>query len=59
MNKMSLTYEQVAYIVEQTGISDPKQAIEYFAEIMKKEGIRPKMMPQVVEKLMNKRRRSK
>lgn len=54
-----LTYEQLAYIVEQTGINDPKEAMIYFAEIMKKEGLRPRQMPEVVAKLMERERRKR
>lgn len=57
--KLRLTYEQLGYIMEQTSISDPKKAMEYFAEIMMKEGIRPKMMPQVVAKLMERQKKRK
>lgn len=56
---LRLTYEQLAYIVEQTGITDPKEAMIYFAEIMKKEGLRPRQMPEVVAKLMERQRRQK
>lgn len=57
--KLRLTYEQLAYIVEQTGIKEPQQAMEYFAEIMMKEGIKPRFMPQVVAKLMERQRKRK
>jgi len=50
--KMRLTFEQIAYIVEKTGISDPQKALERFAELMKLEGISPRKLPLVVEKLM-------
>jgi len=55
--KLKLTYEQLGYIMEQTNISDPKQAIVYFAEIMKKEGIKTKLMSEAVAKLMEKQRK--
>ena len=57
--KLRLTYEQLAFIVEQTGIKDPKDAMIYFAEIMKKEGLRPRQMPEVVSKMMGRQRRKK
>lgn len=55
--QVRLTYEQLGYVVEQTGISDPQSAMIYFAEIMRKEGISPRMMPQVVAKLMERQRK--
>jgi hypothetical protein len=55
--KMSLTYEQLAYICEQTGERNPKTAVEAFAAIMKKEGIRPRFLPEVVTKLMERERK--
>lgn len=55
--KLKLTYDQLYYIMEQTGISDLKKSVEYFAELMSKEGIDPKMMPQVVDKLIAKQRK--
>jgi hypothetical protein len=57
--KLRLTYEQLAFIVEQTGITDPKQAMIYFAEVMKKEGLRPRQIPEVVAKMMDRQRRKK
>jgi hypothetical protein len=54
---LSLTFPQVEYIMEQTGETNPKTAIEAFAAIMKKEGIRPRFMPQVVTKLMERQRK--
>ena len=57
--KLRLTYEQLAFIVEQTGIKDPKDAMIYFAEVMKKEGLRPRQMPEVVSKMMERQRRKK
>lgn len=56
---LKLTYEQLGYIMEKTNMKDPKSAIEYFAEIMKAEGIRPSKMPLVVFKLMERERRLK
>lgn len=56
---LRLTYEQIAYIVEQTGIKDPKEAMVYFAKIMKEEGLKIKQMPEVVTKLMERQRRQK
>lgn len=56
---LRLTYEQLGYIMEQTGEKDPKTAIEAFAAIMKKEDIRPRFMPQVVAKLMERQRYKK
>lgn len=55
--KLRLTYEQLGYIMEQTGEKDPKTAIEAFAAIMKKEDIRPRYMPTVVAKLMERERK--
>lgn len=55
--KLRLTYEQLGYIMQQTGERDPKLAIIAFAEIMKKEDIRPRHMPQVVTKLMERERK--
>lgn len=57
MGKLSLTFMHLEYIMEQSGEKDPKKAVEYFASVMKKEGIRPKYMPQVVEKLMQRQRK--
>lgn len=57
--KLRLTYEQLGYIMEQTDIKDPQRAMEYFAEIMMKEGIKPRFMPQVVAKLMERQRKRK
>lgn len=57
--KLRLTYEQLAFIVEQTGIQEPKEAMIYFAEVMKMEGLKPRQMPEVVEKMMNRQRRKK
>lgn len=56
---LRLTHEQIAYIVEQTGITDPKEAMIYFAKIMKEEGLRVRQMPEVVEKLIERQRRKK
>jgi len=56
-HKMKLTYEQVAFIVEKIGISDPQKAFERFAELMKLEGISPRKLPLVVQKLMERERR--
>lgn len=55
--QVRLTYEQLSYIIEQTGISDPQSAMVYFAEIMNKENISTHMMPQVVAKLMERQRK--
>jgi hypothetical protein len=49
---MRLTFGQIAWIVEKTGISDPEQAIVRFAELMKMEGLSPRKLPEVVEKIM-------
>ena len=57
--KLKLTYEQLRYITEQTGMSDPKEAMTYFAEIMKKEGLRPRQMSEVVAKLMEREKKLK
>ena len=51
-----LTHEQLAYIIDKTGIQDPKQAIERFAELMKMEGIPPRKIVKVVTKLMERER---
>lgn len=56
---LKLTYEQLGWVVEKTGITDPKEALEYFATLMKHEGIPPRKMPLVVEKLMDRERRKK
>lgn len=58
-NSLSLTFEQLGYIMAQMEEADPKKAIEAFAAIMKKEGIRPRFMPQVVTKLMERQRKLK
>lgn len=55
--KVRLTYEQLAYIVEKTGIEDPKKAVEYFAEIMAMESINPGKIQACVIKLMEKERK--
>lgn len=57
MGNIRLTYDQITFIVKQTGVTDPKQAIEYFAEIMHLEGIHPSKMSLVVEKLMERDRK--
>lgn len=57
--KLKLTFEQIGFIMEQTGIRDPKEAMIYFAEVMKKEGLRPRQMPEVVTKMMDRARRQK
>lgn len=54
---MKLTYEQLGWIMEQMGEKDPKTAIEAFAAIMKKEDLRPRLMPEVVAKLMERERK--
>ena len=51
-HRMRLTFGQIAWIVEKTGISDPEQAIVRFAELMKIEGLSPRKLPEVVEKIM-------
>lgn len=56
---LKLTYEQLGWVVEKTGIESPKEALEYFATLMKQEGIPPRKMPLVVEKLMDRERRKK
>lgn len=55
--RLKLTFEQITFIMEQTGIKDPKDAMIYFAEIMKKEGLRPRQMPDVVTKMMARMRK--
>lgn len=57
--KLRLTFEQIGFIMEQTEIKDPKEAMIYFAEIMKKEGLRPRQMPEVVDKMIAHMRRQK
>lgn len=49
---LKLTEKHIVFIMEQTGESNPRRAIEYFAQIMYKEGLRPRQMPEVVEKMM-------
>lgn len=56
---LRMTFDQLAYVMEQTGEKDPKKAIEAFAAIMKKEDIRPRHMPTVVAKLMERQRMKK
>lgn len=56
-SNLRMTFEQLAYVMEQMEEKDPKKAIEAFAAIMKKEGIRPRHMPQVVAKLMERQRK--
>lgn len=55
--KMKLTYEQLAYIVEKTDVKDPQKAVEYFAEIMVMERIHPSKMPECVSRLMAREKR--
>lgn len=57
--KLRLTYEQVAWLTEQTQISDPQKALEYFADLMRQEGIKPRFLPQVIEKMMQRMRKQK
>jgi hypothetical protein len=57
--KLRLTFEQIGFIMEQTGIKDPKEAMIYFAEVMKMEGLKPRQMPEVVTKMMERMRRQK
>lgn len=57
--KVTLSYQQLAFIVEQTGISDPSEAMKYFGRLMMQEGIRPRYMPQLVDKMMQRQRKQK
>lgn len=54
---LRLSIEQISYIMDQTEIEDPMKAIEFFAEIMRKEGIRPTNMGEVINLLMGKNRK--
>ena len=56
---IQLTDEQIAYIIEKTGVSDKKAAVEYFAEVMLMEGIHPGDMQLLVKKMMRKDRKNK
>lgn len=57
MGKIRMTYEQLAYVVEKTGIRDPKKAVEYFAEVMMLEKINPIKMPTFVAKMIERERK--
>jgi hypothetical protein len=57
--KLRLTMGQIAWIVDKVGISNPEQAITRFAELMRAEGISPRKLQEVVERLMAREARSK
>lgn len=57
MNKLRITQEQLSYIVEKTGIKDPKEAVIYFAEVMVMEKIHPSKMPECVNKMIQRERK--
>ena len=59
MSKLRLTYEQISYIVEKTGIENHMKAVEYFAELMIKEGISPTKMALCITKIMERERKQK
>lgn len=58
-DRISLTYDQIAFIMKHTGIGDKQKAIEYFAEIMLQERISPSKMPFYVDKMMDKEKKKK
>ena len=59
-SNLKITYEQLAWVTEQLEIAEPMKALERFAELMRMEGIPPRKISIVVEKLMElDRKRSK
>lgn len=54
---LRLTVEQISYIMDITEIDDAHKAIIYLAEVMRKEGIGPRDMPDVVALLMKRSRK--
>lgn len=59
MGSISLTKEQIAYIVEKLGISDEKQALERFVELMAMENIHPQETQRLIRKMMQRERNQK
>lgn len=53
MAKIHLTEKQIRYIMLKTDIEIPMKAIEYFAEVMRKENIDPKKMTTYVHFMMS------
>lgn len=51
--KVTLTQEQINFIIHQTGISSKNEAIEYFAALMVEERIDPKKLGMYVSMMMN------
>lgn len=50
--QIQLNKEQAEYIIDKTGISDLKQAVVYFAELMILEKIPPSKLSLCVTKMM-------
>ncbi len=57
MSYVSLSQHQIDWIVSKIGISDPKKAVERFAELMMLEGIAPSDMSRLVRKMMQRERK--
>lgn len=59
MGTISLSKEEIDFIVEKTAVPDKQGAIEYFAYLMMLEKINIKEMPKVVRKMMQRDRKKK
>ena len=57
MATIELSKEEIDFIVESTGISERKIAIEYFAKLMSLENIQIKHMPVLVRKMMKRKKK--
>lgn len=54
MGKIQLSEKQIKYIMAKVNMEIPMKAVEYFAEVMRKEGIDPKRMNMYVVLMMGK-----
>lgn len=55
---INLTDQQTRYVMQIVAIDDPKEAVQYFADIMQKERLDPAEMSTYVSRMMAKEKKN-